>query len=90
MRKRYIRKNSINFTIKGVLWESRIIKGGINMVKRVLLKSGLVAAALGIMLTSGLTVEAAQMRSAKEIVHQMGIGWNLGNTLDSFVGDGLI
>ena len=57
------------------------------MVKRVLLKSGLVAAALGIMLTSGLTVEAAQMRSAKEIVHQMGIGWNLGNTLDSFVGD---
>ena len=56
------------------------------MSGKLLFKSGLIAIAMGTMLISNFDVQAKEnMRSAKEVVKEMGVGWNLGNTLDSFV-----
>lgn len=37
----------------------------------------------GALMGNGENVQAAQMKTAKEVVKDMGVGWNLGNSLDS-------
>lgn len=37
----------------------------------------------GALMGNGEEVQAAQMKTAKEVVKDMGVGWNLGNSLDS-------
>lgn len=54
------------------------------MLKNVMIKTGVIAAAIAMF--ASMNVHAAtktSMKSAKEVVNEMGIGWNLGNTLDS-------
>lgn len=58
-------------------------------MKRKLLKTCTLIAGMSLLFTSlsltkpSVKAEAATMRSAKEIVQDIGVGWNLGNTLDS-------
>lgn len=58
-------------------------------MKRSLLKTCSIIAGATIIFSSlsisrnPLEVQAASMRSASEIVQEMGVGWNLGNTLDA-------
>ena len=59
------------------------------MIKKKVLKMAAVCTTMAMMLSvgalmgSGEKVQAAQMKSAKEVVKDMGVGWNLGNSLDS-------
>ena len=58
-------------------------------MKRKFLKTCAMVAGVSLLFTSLLVnkssvkSEAATMRSASEIVKEMGVGWNLGNTLDA-------
>lgn len=58
------------------------------MIRKILLKTGILAATMGMLLSCNVkaatTEEENIMKSAKEVVSQMGVGWNLGNTLDSW------
>ena len=59
------------------------------MIKKKVLKMAAVCTTMVMMLSGGALmgngeeVQAAQMKTAKEVVKDMGVGWNLGNSLDS-------
>lgn len=59
------------------------------MIKKIFLKIGALFTTMTICMTTvaitakSIKVEAAEFRSSKEIVSDMGVGWNLGNSLDS-------
>ena len=83
--KAVLRKKYINFHIM-LYYKIKMIyiKGGKIMLKNVMIKTGVIAAAIAMF--ASMNVHAAtktSMKSAKEVVNEMGIGWNLGNTLDS-------
>ncbi|CDM69884.1 putative Endoglucanase A [Clostridium bornimense] len=59
------------------------------MIKKRILKMAAVCTTMVMMLSGGALMgngekaQAAQMKTAKEVVKDMGVGWNLGNSLDS-------
>lgn len=59
------------------------------MIKKSFFKLTTVITAMSLLLTTGILtstskeVYASEMKSSKEIVNDMGVGWNLGNTFDS-------
>ncbi|MBE6049462.1 MAG: hypothetical protein E7214_02080 [Clostridium sp.] len=59
------------------------------MIRKSILKTSTLVATLSVLLScaaissNSITVQAASMMSSQDVVQNMGVGWNLGNTLDS-------